>query len=304
MMEELASEVSSQASKLGEYAARRLPQAPRGSVFVGAGDSYAAALAGFYASRGKCVAFDPYALATEPEAARGSEVFFISVSGRTASNLLALSKVRGIAKKTTVVTAVEDSPLVEGSDEFVTLPMNYVPRTPGLLSFSLSALAVLKLVGDVGHCDFEGVYEGAKQESRKLSLANGTTYFLGNSLGHAAATYAAAKVYEMFGSPAHAEALEQFSHMELLSLRPIDSVNIFSAFDPEGIAHKLGQALSSERYRSTLVPSAGKSPVELFFHLVFVTQLWCLAEAKREGLEAPKFLGNERRLRISDSMIY
>lgn len=303
-MEELDAEVARQPGELARYGRTTLPKAARGSVFVGAGDSYAAALAGFYASKGRCIAVDPYALASEPEVARGVDAFFISVSGKTASNVLALSKVRGIARKTTALTAVEGSPLAKGADEVVALPFRYAPRAPGFLSFSLSALAVLKMTGISGPSDFEGVFERAKADSRGLLTAKGTIYFLGNSLAHAASLYASAKVFELLGLRAHAEALEEFSHMELFSMGPSDSVNIFSAFDPGGLAGKLRGALSKEGYRSVAVPARGQSTLESFFHCVFVSQLWSLAEARRAGLTKPSFLGGKRRLRVSDSMIY
>ncbi|MDG6983136.1 MAG: hypothetical protein JRN28_01060 [Nitrososphaerota archaeon] len=303
-LQRLESEVAGQPGALASYAKARLPSAPAGSIFAGAGDSYAAALLGFYASRGRCIALDPYTLASEPEAARGVEVFFISVSGRTSSNALALSRVKRVAKKTTLLTADDGSPLARGADEIVRLPMSYAPRSPGILSFSLSALAVLKVVGAAAPCDFPATLERAKADSKSPSLATGTTYFLGNSLAHAAALYAAAKVYEILGRRAQAEALEEFSHMELFSLGRSDAVNIFSAFDPDRMSGKLKRALAAEGFASAAVPARGMSATEHFFHCVFVSQLWCLAEARRAGIAAPRFLTEARRLRVSDRMIY
>ncbi|MDE1857437.1 MAG: hypothetical protein KGI26_00005, partial [Thaumarchaeota archaeon] len=169
-MQRLESEAAGQPGALASYAKARLPSASPGSIFAGAGDSYAASLLGFYASRGRCIALDPYTLASEPEAARGVEVFFISVSGRTSSNALAMSRVKRVAKKTTVLTAAEGSPLARGADEVVRLPLSYAPRSPGILSFSLSALAVLKMVGAAAPCDFTATLERARADSRAPSL--------------------------------------------------------------------------------------------------------------------------------------
>jgi hypothetical protein len=302
LIRDLVLEAERQPGELSKFVKVSLPKSPGGSIFVGAGDSYAAALAGFYASRGRCIALDPYALASEPEAADGAEVFFVSVSGRTSSNVLASAKVRGRAKKTVAITAVERSPLAKNVDETVLLPFDYVPRTVGLLSFSLSAMAVLKIVGG-GRCDFQKIFDEAKVDCGGFELAKGTTYFLGNSLAYAAAIYSSAKVYEVLGARAHAEALEEFSHLELLSLRSSDVVNVFSAFDPMGMSKKLRGALSKEGFRSAALPARGRSAAENFFHSVFAAQLWCLVEARRKGLTKPRFLG-AKRLRVSDSMIY
>jgi hypothetical protein len=303
MLEDVASEVARQPERLERYAKVTLPKAPDGSIFSGAGDSYAAAIAGFYASRGHCIALDPYTLASEPSVSEGVEVFFISVSGRTSSNLKAAAAVKRYARKTTVVTASEASPLTKGADEVVRLPMEYLPRTPGMLSFTLSALAVLKMAGANGAWDFRGAFRRAKVDSRRLLLGSATTYLLGNSLAHAAALYGAAKVYEILGARAHAEVLEEFSHLELFSATPSDSVDVFSSFDPAGMAAKLSRALAKEGYCSGILPSWGTSPGEKFFHTVFATQLWCLEEARRAGLDRPRFLTGAKRLRVSDSMI-
>ena len=304
LLQSLADEVEDQPSILQRFAQAKIPKAPGGSIFVGAGDSYAAALLGFYASKGRCIALDPYSLASVPEITEGLHVFFISASGMTSSNLLAAARVKRWAKETTALTARSDSRLAKSVDSVVELPMNYVPKTPGMLSFSLSALAVLKIVGWDCACDFAGMSERAKEERTALTLGKGTTYFLGNSLAYPAALYAAAKTYEFFGAKAHAEQLEEFSHLELFSLRKSDVVNSFSSFDRSGMARKLAHALGKEGYESRVVSSQGASDVERFFHSVFVVQLWALRRSRELGLVRPRFLASGARLGLSDSMIY
>ena len=303
-MRALAAEVASQCDVLARFSKSKLPRASKGSIFVGAGDSYAAALAGFHRSMGRCIALDPYTLASAPEIAQGLEVFFISVSGRTASNVAAANRVTRIAKRTTVLTADDESPLAKQAERVVRLPMSYVPRTPGMLSFSLSLLAVLIIAAGREPIDFRRAFVNAKKDQGRPSLGKGTTYFLGNSLAYPIALYTAAKAYELLGSKAHAELLEEFSHLELFSIAREDAVNAFSCFDPSGMAAKLTRALSEEGYRSSLVPSRGVSDLERLFHSVFVAQLSVLEEATMLGISEPKFLAAGGRLRTSDSMIY
>jgi hypothetical protein len=297
-------EVLKQPQALGHFARSSIPKAPKGSVFVGAGDSYAAALAGYYASNGDCLAFDPYTLTSVPGIAKGREVFFISVSGRTSSNVLAARKVKTIAKRTTALTAVRDSPLASVTHREVILPMNYVPRTPGMTSFTLSLLAVLRAVKPRVSCDFKRAFAVAQRDSGRFSLGGGTTYFLGNSLAYPVGLYAAAKAYEFLGIKAHAELLEEFSHLELFSLERSDSVNLFECFDPSGISRKLASALIANGYHSHLLASRGASEQERLFHAVFASQLVFLDRAESAGLSEPKFLAAKDRLDISDAMIY
>jgi len=300
----LVEEVYGQPEVLKRFAKTKLPRAPRGSIFVGAGDSYAAALVAFYASKGDCVALDPYTLASYPEAATGLEVFLISVSGRTASNIVAARRVRGIARGTTVITADNTSRLARLADRVVSLPMTYSPRTSGMLSFSLSLLAVLRAAGSLGPCDFRRVLAISRRSMLTTRPGKGTTYFLGNSLAYPVALYAAAKTYELLGTKAHAELLEEFSHMELFSLTKDDAVNAFSCFDPSHKAGKLARALRARGYESNVVPSVEGTDIERLFHSVFVVQLSMFDQAKKAGLSAPRFLADGGRLGVSDEMIY
>ncbi|MDG6898938.1 MAG: hypothetical protein JRN12_02225 [Nitrososphaerota archaeon] len=297
-------EIEGQVGALDAFSRVELPEAPVGSIFVGAGDSYAAALAGFYASGGRCLAIDPYCLGSNPGIAKGRDVFFISASGRTTSNIYAAKVVKSTAKNTTALTANEESPLTEEVAKTFKIPMRYVSKTPGIQSFSLSALAVLGMVGGRRPCDFASVFRMAKEGSAKFCLGTGTTYLLGNSLAYPAALYAAAKVYEILGACAQAELLEEFSHMELLSLRRSDAVDVFRHFDPSGVSVRLAAALRKGGYSAHVAPARGKNMTERFFHCVFLAQFWSVAQARKIGLEGPRFLTQGGKLRISDSMIY
>ena len=303
-MKAFVEEMHRQPHILGEFSKSSFPRARRGTIFVGAGDSYSAAMSGFFSSGGACIALDPYHLASVPHVAKGVDVILISVSGRTASNLTAARKVLGLARRTVAITADKGSKLAGLVDEVVGLPMKHVPRTPGLLSYTLSLLAVLKIVGRAGKCDFEGAFAAAREDEGKIGWAEGTTYFLGNSLAYPVAMYAAAKTYEFLGAKAHAELLEEFSHLELFSLRHSDVVNVFSAFDPFDESSTLTGALARQRYESHAVPERGTSQAQQPFHAVFVTQLSVLRRAGELGMSKPGFLAGGGRLAVSDSMIY
>src|SRR5437870_13307611 len=105
-------EVGEQPSKLRSFLSVPVERATSGSIFVGAGDSYAAALATFYLSGGKYLAFDPYAISTIPSAEAGRDVFFLSISGRTSSNILSARKLRGVGRRGIDITAKRESHLV------------------------------------------------------------------------------------------------------------------------------------------------------------------------------------------------
>jgi len=297
-------EIESQPGALLRFSKSNFPKANRGSIFVGAGDSYSAAMAGFYASNGSCIAVDPYHLASSPRIATGANVFLISVSGRTASNLAAAKRVRRLAKRTIAITSDEGSRLAGLVDDVVRLPIRCLPRTPGLLSYSLSLLAVLSIAGQSQECDFEGAFRSACKDEGNVRWGVGTTYFLGNSLAYPVAMYAAAKTYEFLGVKAHPQLLEEFSHLELFSVVPSDVVNVFSAFDPSRTSGRLAKALAHDGCETHLVPDVEGSETKRLFHAVFVSQLSVLRRARESRLSEPSFLTTAGRLAVSDAMIY
>src|SRR2546422_7176149 len=298
-------EVGEQPSKLRSFLSIPVERATSGSIFVGAGDSYAAALTTFYLSGGKYLAFDPYAIFTIPSAAAGRDVFFISVSGRTSSNVSAARKLRGVARRRIAITANQDSPLAEEVDDVILLPHEPRARVAGTLSFTLALLASIKAaLGDFS-CDFSRAYSAAKVAQKKVALSDhGTTYLLGNNAAHAIAVYGAAKVCEILGAKADAEQLEEFSHMELFSLKASDSVIIYSAFDPAGIGARLHAALRSKGYVTSLLETYDSNTVEIIFYYAFLSQLAPLAKAQAKGLSEPYLSGARKKLQISDGMIY
>ena len=301
----IVEEVGEQPAKLRSLLSTPVERATAGSIFVGAGDSYAAALATFYLSGGKYLAFDPYAISTIPSVAAGRDVFFISVSGRTSSNISAAQKLRGVARKRIAITANRDSPLAEEVDDVVLLPYEPRARVAGTLSFTVTLLASMKVaLGDFS-CDFSRAYSAAKVAQKKVALSDhGTTYLLGNNAAHAIAVYGAAKVYEILGYRADAEQLEEFSHMELFSLKASDSVIVFSAFDPARIGARLHAALRSRGYVASLLDPHSPNTVETIFYYAFLSQLAPLAKAQARGLSEPYLAGARKKLQVSDGMIY
>jgi len=298
-------EVGEQPAKLRSLLSTPVERATAGSIFVGAGDSYAAALAIFYLSGGKYLVFDPYAISTIPSVAAGRDVIFISVSGRTNSNISAARKLRGVARRRIAITANPDSPLAEEVDDVILLPYESRARVAGTLSFTLALLASMKVALGEFSCNFGRAYSAAKLAMKKVALSDhGTTYLLGNNAAHAIAVYGAAKVYEILGAKAGAEQLEEFSHTQLFSLKASDSVIIFSAFDPARRGAGLHTALRASGYGASLLDPYNSNSVETIFYYAFLSQLGPLAKAHAKGLSEPYFVGARKKLQVSDRMIY
>lgn len=305
MLSTVEAETSLQPKVLQEFLQEQLPPAPPGSIFVGAGDGYAASWIASCLSSRKHMAVDPYELAADPSPAKGRNVYFVSASGRTASNLAAAEAVKGLARRRIAVTANPLGGIVEATDLAVFIPYRSVPRIPGTLSFSLSLLALLKLVSGGVDCDFPRVYSMADRDAAALRFSErGVTHFVGNGPAFPVGLYSALKVYEILGKRAECNMLEEFSHAPLFSLEKADAVNIFTAFDPLGIGQRLWSSLKSRGFRPSRIAPYGVNAQERVFYLVFMSQIGVLRRARSSGAVRPYFLRAREKLAVSDAMIY
>jgi len=298
-------QLARQPAILASFLSEPLPEAPRGSLFVGAGDSNAASSIASYLSSMRYQALEPCELISSRSIAKGRTTYFLTVSGDTSSNVTAARAVEGVAKRSVAITANAKGKIIGVVDEVIFVPCEYIPRLPGTLSFSLSLLALLKLACGQFKCDLTSVNSRAKRDAKKLLFSDkGATYFLGNSAAFPVCRYSALKMCEFLGARAHAEMLEEFNHAPLFSLRKHDAVNIFCALDPLRIGQKLATNLRNCGFGANAIPPFGSNPFEQVFYLIFLSQFAVLQKAKSEGLTRPYFAGAKGKLGVSDSMIY
>jgi fructoselysine-6-P-deglycase FrlB-like protein len=301
----VADQVARQPEVLGSCLGETLPEAPPGSLFVGAGDSYTSSSIASYLSSMRHQALDPYELMSDMDIARGRTVYFVTVSGNTTASISAARAAEGIAKKRVAVAANAKGKIIDVVDEVIFIPCEYIPKLPGTLSFSLSLLVLLKLASDRFKCDFPGVDSQARRDAKKILFsAEGSTYFLGNNAAFPIGQYYALKVYEFLGAKAQAERLEEFSHAPIFSLQKDDAVNIFCAFDPLSAGQKLATSLRRRGFNATAILPYGSNHFEQVFHLVFLSQLALLHRARSVGRSRPYFISAKDKLAVSDSMIY
>lgn len=299
-------EIERQSSELETLlSSLKLRKAKEGSIFVGAGDSYAAALCASYLSCLSIQAVDPYVLHESPEMARGKDVYFISVSGRTRANIATARTISRICKSSVAITANQESPLASEVDRVIVMPYTGTPKLPGTLSFSFSLLIALLLALPSVDCDFKTIFSKSRAAARKFKISDlGVTYVLGNGAAYGVSLYATAKLNELLGGRSHPALLEEFSHMELFSLSRSDTVNVFPQFDSKRLASRLCKSLRRDGYSGVLLQTWGRNDVERIFHSVFLVQLGVLEAAMKRGLTRPHFLDAEKLLRTSDAMIY
>ena len=277
------------------------------AVFCGSGDSLAACMLAEALSPHGARAADPLDLLKFPGMAAGRDLYVVSVSGRTVSNVGAAREAEARAgSSAAAITSSPGSALAGACGRTIPLQMgNTDAATAGTISFVDAALTCASLVGRFERCDAAALFSEAEDAAARFpALAGrGAVTFLGNRMTYPLAMYAAAKMAEVLGADARYERIEQFSHMGLFSSRPGDTAVILE----EGGGHCDALASNLEGAGLQVVRaggSAGTGHVGRTLYLAFLAQMVPLRMARAEGRTECHFLADDAQLGASNRMIY
>ena len=282
----------------------------RRAVFCGSGDSLAACMLAEAFSPHGARAADPLDLIKFPRSAAGSDLYVVSVSGRTASNVRAAREAAARdGCSATAITSSAGSALAGACGRTVMLQMgNTDAATAGTISFVDAALTCVSLVGGFERCDAAALLSEAKEAAARFPAlgGRGAVTFLGNRMTYPLAMYAAAKMAEVLGADARYERIEQFSHMGLFSSRPGDTAVILEGEGDGGHAGRLASSLEEAGLRAVRAGggSGGGGPVGRMLYLAFLAQMVPLRMAREEGRTECHFLADGAQLGASNRMIY
>ena len=266
------------------------------AVFCGAGDSFAAAQLAEVFSGFRARAFDPLDLLKNKELVKNRDLYLISISGNTMSNV----KLARIIKNSTAITANPQSKLAKACKKSIILKYpNSGIFTSGSISFLSSVMTCVSMVSKPCVKDVPCIYERAKNLASTVSL-NGKIFLLGNLHTYPVAMYTAAKLYEVVGIDTHYERIEEFAHMGLFSATKGDTVIIFE--EKNNHTTLLEKNLKSCGLKVFLVDPLTKSILEQVLFFIFLSQFIALFQAKNKK---ECFFVEAKKLRsASSSMIY
>ncbi len=276
-------------------------------LFVGSGDSYAAAVFAHELSDGAAEAWNPHELYLKPERARGRHVFLISSSGRTKANLQLARRLSRVAKRRIAFTAKPDSLLARVCDDTFLLRYRALGRlTSGTASFTASLLACAHLLGKLPRKidPNDSMERAAKWANKVRAPLSGSFFFLGSGTCRALAEYGACKVHEVLGSKAFAQYPEQLGHAQLFSINPRQDVIVGIPQMAKDRAREVCQVLSQNGFRTSYISVPSRDPVSRSLEVSFHLQHLVLRVARKRGLKECAFLTNGRRLRLSSKLIY
>jgi|TARA_B100001105_G_C22361776_1_gene430674 fructoselysine-6-P-deglycase FrlB-like protein len=267
------------------------------TIFSGSGDSLVSAMLAESFSNGLVSIFDPLDLYKNKRLVKSKNIYFVSISGNTITNI----KVAKVAKKAIAITSKLDSRLAKVSDKIILLSApNSGMFTAGSISFLESALTCISLVTPFTLPQNLKLLLKAKSDAKKFSVSK-KIFVLGNLFTYPLAMYCAAKFYEILGYDAHYARIEQFSHMELFSSKKGDTVIIFE----ESNAHNKQLISNLKKIGINVIhPQIPSKKIPQMLYCTFFSQLLPLYEAKKKRKKDCYFVLAKDIRNVSNNMIY
>jgi fructoselysine-6-P-deglycase FrlB-like protein len=270
----------------------------KNSIFTGSGDSLVSAMLAEYFSDFRIRSFDPLDLLKSRHMSKDKAVYFVSISGKTISNI----KVANHARKSIAITSNTNSQLAKSCDKIISLQSpNSDVFTAGSLSFLDSALTCISLVKNITIPDDQKIFKKAFSDAKKAVFSD-RVFVLGNSMTFPLAMYCAAKFYEILGHDVHYERIEQFSHMELFSTKKNDTVIIFE----EKNSHNEQLAKNLRKLGLNVIHPyfLSKNMISSILYYTYFSQLLPLFEAQKRHQKDCNFVVAKKLRNVSDKMIY
>ena len=290
----------------------RLPQPVNlgTGLFVGSGDSYTCAVLMEYLSKHEMLAYHPSDILRCPQLLSGQQIFFISASGRTRTNIKAAKIAHKVATKTTAITVGSETALEKVCDE--SLNLQYLrPSSTGILGFTATILTCMALIGIKIKMNVLGKIMKDAQEKVALYADDfpmnfDSILFLGDSAAYPVARYGALKMNELFGFRSFGYLLDDYYHSPIFSLKKPDCVFILDYDNvknsPSASFHN---KLKKTHLRSYYFQShIGETIFERILFSIFVSQIISLTIAEKLHLKKPYYRGRKRILEMSSGLIY
>ena len=267
------------------------------AIFSGSGDSLVSAMLAESFSGGIVRAMDPLDLLKNKQLVKSKHVYFISISGNTVSNI----KVAKTTKKTTAITSMPYSRLAKISDKTILLSApNHGVFTAGSISFLESALTCISLIKKINISNHLKLFSKVRLNAKKFKVTK-RIFVLGNLYTYPIAMYCAAKFYEILGYAVQYSKIEQFSHMELFSVKKGDTVIIFE----EKNTYNKQLSLHLKKIGINVIhPDVPSEKLSQILYCIFFSQFITLFEAKKKKKKDCHFVLAKNIRNVSNQMIY
>ena len=273
-------------------------QIQKNVIFSGTGDSFISAMLAEVFSNYTVKYLDPLDLLKHKDLVKNKTIYFVSISGNTVSNI----KAAKISKRSIAITSLPNSKLAHACTTSIILNFSYPKElTAGSISFLESALTCISLVSPILIPKDPKIFNKAKFNAKKAKFGK-RLFVLGSGYTFPITMYCAAKFYEVLGYDVHFERIEQFSHMELFSIKKGDTVIIFE--EKNYYNKQLSRNLKNLGLNVIHPTFTSKNKISQLLYYVYFSQLLTLFEAKRRRQKDCHFILSKKLRRVSNQMIY
>lgn len=276
-------------------------------IFVGSGDSYVAGLIAEYITGHKCLCYSASDLLNS-KFNEDKTYCFISVTGKTKSNICNAKRATEAGINTIAVTMNQKSMLAQVCKRMVPLESKDT-MTPfaGFSTFTANVLTCLQIAGLKIPQKFDIWYKKGVKLSQKVldleshfdNLHETIIFILGNNSVYPLALYASLKMTEFFGTTAVAHKLEEFCHSPIFGIKKSHRLWIFGQ-EEKPVARKLCQSDLNPSY----IELYNQDTVSQLFESIFFVQNLMLLLAEKYGYTDLNYLMMKDVLKTSSDIIY
>lgn len=218
-LEKIKFDYTEQINSLGQISCRKGSES---CIFVGSGDSFVAGLIAEYISNHKCKCYSPADL-TRSKFIENMTYYFISVSGRTRSNIEVAKHATRAGIKTVAITFDPNSELANVCKEVISLKTIMTNTATSYSAFTANVVICLQLAGILIPKNFETWNRNGMALSSSfhhVSFPKDVLHILGNDVFYPLAVYASLKMTEFFGVTSLPNRMEEFCHSPLFGIKP------------------------------------------------------------------------------------
>lgn len=276
-------------------------------IFVGSGDSYVAGLIVEFITDHKCVCYNASDLINS-SFIDDKTYCFISVTGRTKSNINVARRATEAGVNTIAVTNNPDSKLAQVCKEIVPLDLKRT-KSPiaGFDTFITNVVTCLQLAGvsvpqKFGMWHNNGVELSGKildSNTRFDRMEDAVVFLLGNNTLYPLAFYTSLKLTEFFGTTAVAHKLEEFCHSPVFGIKKSHQLWILGQ-NEETVTKKLGRLGLKLSY----IELYNQDILSQLFESVFFVQNLMILLAEKYGYTELRYLMMNDVLKASSDVIY
>jgi fructoselysine-6-P-deglycase FrlB-like protein len=270
-------------------------------IFVGSGDSFVAGLIAENVSNHKCKCYSPADL-TGSKFFENMTYYFISVSGRTRSNIEVAKRATRAGAKTVAVTFDPTSELANVCNEIISFGALSTNTTTSYRAFTANVVMCLQLTGMSIPQKFEMWHKNGMALSSSFDhtcIPKDVLHILGNDVFYPLAIYASLKMAEFFGVTSVPNRMEEFCHSPVFGIKPSHTVWILGRAE-DNTSHKLRNLKNEFNFFELKNPD----PLSELFETIFFLQGFILLLCEKHNFTELKYVLMKKVLALSSDIIY